>query len=231
MSRYRNQLPQLDAALFLTDGGIETTLIFDDGIDLPDFAAFILLEDAEQRGALVRYFERYAEIARRDGVGVVLETATWRANPDWAARRGYGLEQLDDANRAAVDLLVDIRDRYEHPDTPIVISGCVGPRGDGYRPESLMSESEARTYHARQIRAFADAPADLVTAITMTSPAEAIGIASAARSVDMPVVISFTVETDGNPERRHSPRRSTESTPLTATRLLRSTAHLTLRRR
>ncbi|MFJ5984200.1 homocysteine S-methyltransferase family protein [Lentzea sp. NPDC092896] len=188
------QLPQLDAPLFLTDGGAETTLIFDDGIDLPDFAAFPLLDDADGHAALTRYFERYAGIAERDGAGIVLETATWRANPDWAARLGYDDEQLATANRKAVDLLLDVRQRFA---IPVVISGCVGPRGDAYRPESIMTREEARDYHSPQIRTFADTPADLVTAMTLTNVPEATGIVDAAREANVPVVISFTVETDG----------------------------------
>jgi S-methylmethionine-dependent homocysteine/selenocysteine methylase len=197
MARYRDHLPQLDADVFLADGGIETTLIFDDGLDLPDFAAFPLLDESEGRQALVRYFDSYAAIAQRDGVGIVLETPTWRASPDWAVRRGYDVDDLDRIDREAVALLVDVRRRYETPEAPVVISGCLGPRGDGYRADELMTADEARAYHAGQIQTFADTTADLVTAITMTYPAEAIGIASAARSAAIPAVISFTVETDG----------------------------------
>jgi S-methylmethionine-dependent homocysteine/selenocysteine methylase len=194
---YRTQLPQLDRPVFLTDGGIETSLIYDEGIDLPDFAAFPLLDQPDGRAALKRYFEAYIAIAVRDGAGIVLETATWRANPDWAARQGYGAEDLKRINREAVELLVDLRSQYETPDTPIVISGCIGPRGDGYQPGSLMPADEARAYHSLQAETFAGTDADLVTAITMTYPAEAVGIVRAAQDAVMPVVISFTVETDG----------------------------------
>lgn len=194
---FRDHLPQLDADVFLADGGIETTLIFVDGIDLPDFAAFVLLDSVAGRAALTRYFDRYAVVARRDGVGIVLETATWRASQDWAARLGYTDEQLAHANRAAVDLLVDVRRRYQTAQSPVVISGCIGPRGDGYRPENLMSRGEARAYHGVQVRTFADTPADLVSALTITTRAEATGIVDAARDAGMPVVISFTTETDG----------------------------------
>ncbi|GLY55019.1 homocysteine S-methyltransferase family protein [Lentzea sp. NBRC 102530] len=188
------QLPQLQETLFLTDGGAETTLIFDDGIDLPDFAAFPLLDDPDGHAALTRYYERYAGIAERDGAGVVLETATWRASADWGARLGYDAKKLAGANRKAVDLLLDVRQRFA---IPVVISGCVGPRRDAYRPDTTMSRDEARGYHAKQIRTFADTPADLVTAMTLTNTAEATGIVDAAREANVRVVISFTVETDG----------------------------------
>jgi S-methylmethionine-dependent homocysteine/selenocysteine methylase len=197
MATYRETLPQLDTDLMLTDGGLETTLIFDDGLELPDFAAFVLLKDDAGRDAIVRYFDSYIEIAKRDGVGIVLETATWRASSDWAERLGYSPDELDEANRASVELLMDARARHETPATPIVISGCIGPRGDGYHPDFLMSANDAGAYHARQIAVLAAAGVDLITAITMTYPEEAIGIATASRFADVPVVISFTVETDG----------------------------------
>jgi homocysteine S-methyltransferase len=198
MPKYRSDLPQLHDDVFLTDGGIETSLIYDQGCELPDFAAFVLLASDDGRGALDRYFDAYASIAARDGVGIVLETPTWRANADWGARRGYGSDDLAGVNRDAVELLAAIRSRFETDASPIVISGCIGPRGDGYQVGELMSADEARRYHARQVDAFAGTDADLVTAITMTYSAEAIGVVAAARAAGMPVVISFTVETDGS---------------------------------
>jgi S-methylmethionine-dependent homocysteine/selenocysteine methylase len=196
MARYRTALPQLARDIFLTDGGIETTLVFHDGLELPHFAAFDLLRHAQGRAALRRYFDSYVGVAREHGLGLVLESATWRANPDWAARLGYSSAALADANRTAVALLEEVR--ADNPEVaPIVISGCVGPRGDGYDPGAIMSEQAAQHYHAEQIDAFAGSAADLVTAITMTNVPEAIGVARAARAAAMPVVISFTVETDG----------------------------------
>jgi S-methylmethionine-dependent homocysteine/selenocysteine methylase len=197
MPKYRHQLPQTADTVFLTDGGIETTLIFDDGLDLPDFAAFHLLSSTEGQEALVRYFDSYAAVARRDGVGIVLETPTWRANPDWAARLGYEIDRLADVNRHSVELVEATRRRFETPESPIVISGCIGPRGDGYQPDETMTVPEARNYHAFQARTFRDTEADLVTAITMTYIDEAIGVAQAAESAGMPVAISFTLETNG----------------------------------
>ncbi len=197
MPRYRRGLPQLSDRVFLTDGGIETCLIFHHGLDLPDFAAFVLLADEDGRTALRGYFEPYAEMAQKAGLGLVLEAPTWRASPDWAARLGYSDEALDAANRDAIDLLVGLRDEYETPQAPVVVSGCVGPRGDGYSPETLMTADEAERYHSVQVRTFSATEADLVTAITMTHTGEAIGVARAAASHGMPSVISFTVETDG----------------------------------
>jgi homocysteine S-methyltransferase len=197
MPAYREHLPQLDADVFLTDGGLETTLIFDDGFELPDFAAFTLLDDPLGREALMRYYVAYVAVARRDGVGIVLDTPTWRASADWAERLGLSHEALVEINRDAVAILVDIRREHETSQTPIVISGGVGPRGDGYQVGTAMAVEEARKYHALQASTFAGTEADLVTALTMTYADEAIGMTLAARDAAMPVVISFTVETDG----------------------------------
>lgn len=197
MTRYRNALPQLGGEFFMTDGGLETTLIFLEGQDLPHFAAFHLLQTSENEWALRKYFQTYAELATRFDTGLVLETATWRANPDWATKLGYSGDALAEANRKAVRLIEEIRNKYETPRTPIVISGCVGPRGDGYVPDNAMSENEAEDYHRMQIETFAGTAADMVTAITMNYAEEAIGVAQAAKRAIMPVVISFTVETDG----------------------------------
>jgi S-methylmethionine-dependent homocysteine/selenocysteine methylase len=190
---YRDGLPQLES-LFLTDGGLETTLIFHQGLDLPEFAAFDLLKSDDGAKQLRSYFEPYLAVAREKGVGFVLDTATWRANPDWAEKLGYSMEELDEANRTAVELAEEIR---AGEDIPVVIDGVVGPRGDGYDPDEFMSANEAEEYHSVQIGTFSRTAADMVSAITMTYPEEAIGIVRAAASVRMPVVVSFTVETDG----------------------------------
>ena len=197
MASYRDALPQLDGSVFLMDGGLETTLVFLEGLDLPCFAAFPLLLDDAGRQTLKRYFEPYLRTAADREVGFVLDTATWRANPDWGAKLGFSKEAITDINRRGVTLAIDIRNASATSTTPIVINGVVGPRGDGYRVDAQMTADEAQQYHSDQIEAFRDAGADMVSAITMNYAEEAIGIARAAKANDIPVVIAFTVETDG----------------------------------
>jgi S-methylmethionine-dependent homocysteine/selenocysteine methylase len=193
---YRDRLPQLDGGLYLTDGGLETTLIFHQGLDLPEFAAFDLLKDDAGTEQLRRYYEPYALLARERGLGLVLESPTWRANPGWAAKLGYSEEELDALNRKAIALMEELRAEYAGS-APVVISGCIGPEGDGYAPDTMLTVDEAERYHSAQIGTFSDTAADLVTAITMTYAEEATGVARAAAKVGLPSVISFTVETDG----------------------------------
>jgi S-methylmethionine-dependent homocysteine/selenocysteine methylase len=198
IGKHRRHLPQCDGKLFLTDGGIETTLIFLEGLELPHFAAFDLLRDRAGWDALRKYYERYLRIAVDNRVGFILESATWRASSDWGRKLGYSQEALAHANRDSIALMVELRKKYESATTPIVLSGCIGPRGDGYDPGALMSVKEAQDYHAAQVAVFADTEADMISAITMTNVNEAIGLTRAAMAANMPVAISFTVETDGN---------------------------------
>lgn len=197
MSPYRTHLPQLDDRLFIADSGMETTLIFHHGIDLPCFASFVLLDDETGRALLRDYFARHIGIARAAGTGIVLETPTWRANPEWGAKLGYDAARLAAVNRAAVAQLAELRDQLETPATPIVISGNLGPRGDGYVVGRAMNADEAQAYHAPQVETFAGTAADLVSVFTMTYVEEAIGVVRAAEATGMPVAVAFTVETDG----------------------------------
>jgi homocysteine S-methyltransferase len=191
-----NSLPQLTATQpFVMDGGLETTLVFRDGIELPDFAAFPLLDTEEGRDVLRRYYTPYLDLASRIGTGMVLDTPTWRANLDWGARLGYDPTRLAAVNRHSVEFVAALA--AEHPAVRTVLNGVIGPRGDGYVVGATMTPSEAAAYHGLQARAFAEAGAEIVSAITMTYAEEAIGVTRAAAAVSLPVVISFTVETDG----------------------------------
>jgi len=191
--RFRDQLPQLDGRPFLTDGGIETVLIFEEGIELPAFAAFDLLKDEAGAEMLRRYYAPFVSEAASRGLGFVAESPTWRASPRWAQELGYSASELALANRRAIALMEELR--ADHP--LVVISGCIGPSDDGYNPAEQLSADAAEAYHATQIATFADTAADMVSAITMTYAEEAIGITRAAVAVGLSVAISFTVETDG----------------------------------
>jgi len=198
MTTTPNRLHDVEGRLFMTDGGLETTLIFHDGIELPYFAAFDLLKDEAGTEKLRSYYRRYASMARERGFGLILESPTWRASRDWGEKLGYDRARLASANRKGVALMQELRAEYEAPGSPMLVSGNIGPRGDGYRVERVMSVREAFDYHAEQIGTFALCGVDLVSVFTMNYVEEALGVALAARAAELPCVISFTVETDGN---------------------------------
>jgi len=198
MAKYRDDLPQLSSpSVMLSDSGMETDLIFHEGFDLPLFASFTMLDDVARTEALRNYYRRHIQVARDAHVGFLFEAPTWRASIAWARQLDLDETGLADVNRRAIDLVVKLREEAGEMQGPMVISGLIGPRDDAYNPAQLMGADEAEEYHGAQIETLAGTEADLVSAMTLTYAAEAIGIARAARTARMPVVISFTVETDG----------------------------------
>lgn len=197
MSSYRRELPQLEGDLFLSDGGLETCLIYQEGLDLPCFAAFTLLETDAGRALLRQYFERHVAIALEHGMGFLLDTPTWRASKDWGDKLGISGERLDRVHKEAVELAKSLRSAHETEDTLIVINGIVGPRGDGYRADAMLTPKQAYDYHRAQMQSFAETDVDMITAMTMTHTGEAIGLVELAADLQLPVAVSFTTETDG----------------------------------
>ena len=194
---YRNQLPLKNGQDFITDAGMETELIFHDHYDLPEFASFPLLENDKGRVDMAAYFKHYVDIAKQQNAGLVLETPTWRASAEWGDKLNYNTVALESINQKAVEFLEQLR-TSANLEKSCVISGCIGPRYDGYNPEHYMTADEAENYHRVQIQTLSNTAADLVSAFTITSISEALGITRAAKALNMPVVISFTTETDGN---------------------------------
>ena len=198
MNKYGHNLPQLNGKKFLTDGGLETTLIYHHGIDLPHFASFPMILNPNEWNILKNYFISYIEISKRNHLGFVLESPTFRSNTDWGYRLGYTMDELNAINELSIKQLLELREEFENENTPMVVSGCVGPRGDGYVVSEKMTAAEAKQYHFCQVRAFKNAGADMITSFTINYIEEAMGIALAAKELNIPAVIGFTVETDGN---------------------------------
>lgn len=197
MKKSKNTLPNESDDIFLTDGGFETTLIFLEGFDLPYFAAFDLLKKEEGYNAIKKYYTRYLEIAKKYKTNFILESPTWRANLDWVEKIGYPENAVSELNEKAVKLLTDLQAEFANDIKSILISGCIGPRGDGYTPDNCMSVEEAEQYHSEQIKALSRTPIDFISALTMNYVEEAIGIVKAAESFGLLTVISYTVETNG----------------------------------
>lgn len=182
---------------FVTDGGLETDLIFHRGFELPEFAAFPLVDTEDGRAGLLDYFAAYVDIAVRAGAPLLLETPTWRANPDHAALVGYDAAALDRANRACVELLLGLGQRHAGELVGWEVGGVLGPRGDGYRSDGPVDPDAAADYHRPQLQSLHAAGASRATVLTLTEVGEAVGVSRAARDVGLPLTVGFTVETDG----------------------------------
>ncbi len=197
MPRYRNQLPQLSGDIFLADAGVETDLIFNHGIEIREFAAHTLLPIPDGRAALSRYFEGFLALANQQNTGFILDTVTWKAHRHWAEKLGATDDELKAANEACVGFIAELRARFSGNAKPIVLNAVIGPRGDAYKPEAVISMDSAEQYYAQQLGWLAATEVDMVSALTFNQPGEAAGLAKAASKVGLPAVISFTVETNG----------------------------------
>ena len=182
---------------FLSDGGLETFLIFDKGYDLPCFSAAVLLDSEQGQADLAAYFERFIGIAKKTGRGFVMDAPTWRAGAAWAGPLGQSLKEVMDTNQRAVAFVSALRAQHETDDCPILINGLVGPAGDAYAPDAAIASQDALLIHAPQVHALGKAGVELISAMTLTHTGEAIGIVQAAQEIDVTVVIAFTLETDG----------------------------------
>ncbi|MGF1761786.1 homocysteine S-methyltransferase family protein [Aliivibrio kagoshimensis] len=198
MAKYRHNLPLFDGSLFISDGGLETTLIYEHGFTLPQFAAFTLLHDEAGRRCLKSYYQQYLSIAHAHNVGFILESPTWRASAKWGELLGYSKQDIDTINHKAVELINTLRTEQKPHDTTIILSGCTGPKGDGYLIDETMTVEQAKAYHLHQFTSLSHTDADLITVYTLSYIEEAIGAVLAAQEVNMPIVIGFTLETDGN---------------------------------
>ncbi len=197
MSKYRNALPQLSGDLYLADAGIETDLIFNHGVEIREFASHTLLPNPTSREIVANYFRGFLSLAKNFDAGFILDSQTWKAHLHWAEDLGATEQELYLANKDSIAFIAELRDEYSTNSKPIVLNGVIGPRGDAYAPESRVAAVEAEEYHAKQIAWLAETDVDMVTATTFTQSDEAIGVVQAARSADLPIVISFTVENDG----------------------------------
>ena len=197
MPRYRNSLPQMSDDIFLTDAGLETDLIFNHGIEIREFAAHTLLPTRHGRAALSRYFEDFLSLANQQNTGFILDTVTWKAHRHWAEKLGQTDDELKAANEESVRFIAELRDRFSGNAKPIVLNAVVGPRGDAYRPEAVISIGSAEQYFAQQLEWLALTEIDMVSGLTFNQAQEAAGLAKAASKVGLPAVISFTVETNG----------------------------------
>jgi homocysteine S-methyltransferase len=182
--------------LFVGDGGLETTMIFREGLELPEFASFTLLEEPSGRDALGRYYRSFLAIAAEHGLGFILDTPTWRASRGWGEKLGRSEARIADVNREAVEFVAAIR-AEQAAEIPVALCGALGPEGDAYQPANVLTAAEAETYHSSQVEVLAAAGAEMVAGYTLSYAEEATGMVRAAGAAGLPVSIAFTVETDG----------------------------------
>ena len=118
-------------------------------------------------------------------------------------------DKVGKANKAGVELLKSLREEFASEETKIVISGAMGPLGDAYQLSEETRDGDGRSSgsgsrledvmgcYRGQVAALAEAGADMISIMTVTSTDEAVAAVLLAREASLPVWVSFTVETDG----------------------------------
>jgi homocysteine S-methyltransferase len=190
-------LPQQLGKLMTTAGGFETWMQYVDGFKLRHFCGFELLDDARGVSCLKDYHRKVIEAAVANGFGMINEGLHYRASRDWGELIGFSRSALEEINHRGIEFYRDFAREYSSPGTPMLVGGVIGPRGDAYNLGRLPDAAEAEDYHSEQIQTFRKAGVDHVTAMTFSSVDEAIGVARAAKSAGLPVVISFLLARGG----------------------------------
>ncbi|POF32988.1 homocysteine S-methyltransferase family protein [Roseibium marinum] len=179
---------------YLTEGGTETEIMYKWGFELPEFAMFPLLEKRKSADVIRGMYRRYLDVVARYGHSALIGGFDYRASPDWGAKLGYSASALAEANLRSIQFLKDVAAEYEADIPSMLFSGYVGPRGDAYGLNMSVTEESAEEYHSVQIETLARAGVDLVWALTFNNPAEAIGVVRAARRLNLPVAVSFSLD-------------------------------------
>jgi homocysteine S-methyltransferase len=167
------------------------------GVELPHFSAFPLNDSAAGREVIRSYYRDYLPVAKAAGRSFLFATDSWRASPDWADRLGYDRSLLKQNNATSVALCAEVAAEFAAAGVASDIGGVIGPRRDAWQHDASITVAEAFDYHSPQVEAFAGTAATSLHAYTLTNTPEAIGIARAAERAGLPIVLSFTVETDG----------------------------------
>lgn len=197
MAKVKTKIPATGGRTFLTEGGIETHMQYKKGYELKHFCLFDLMNNSQAIADLRAYHVRIIEVALKHKVGAVLDGVHYRSSRDWGELLGYSPAGLADIVVQGIEFYRDLAREFETDDSPMPVSGVVGPRGDAYAVGRTMTVHEAEDYHAEQIATMKKAGADFITALTFSQVDEAIGLVRAAQGLDIPVVVSFTLGSDG----------------------------------
>ena len=185
---------QRDGVLYLTEGGQETEILYRHGHELPEFAMYPLLDNAQAMSDLESMYRAILDVAAEHGFAALISGLDYRASPDWGEKLGYSRTGLADAVEQSIAFLRDVSRPYQGQIDQILISGMLGPRGDAYSLNRTITANEAEEYHSFQLEILKRAGVDIAGAVTFNNIPEAIGVARAAARIGVPLAISFTLD-------------------------------------
>jgi len=186
---------------FLTFPGCETYLLYIQGFPLRDFCAFeVVYDDRAWQRLEDELLRPVADAAAARGFGLLADSFVWRASADYVTR--LGAPGVAAVNQRAIERVRAFITRWRAGSDaaracPVLVTGDIGPRGDGYAATGAVSIGAAYDYHAAQVDVLARAGVDVLVPLTMTSLPETLGILRAAEIAKLPVLVSPTIEPDG----------------------------------
>ncbi len=188
--------PQRDGVFYLTEGGQETEIQYRHGHELPEFAMYPLLDNAQATSDLTAMYSRVLDVAAEHGFAAMITGLDYRGSPDWGEKLGYSRAGLADALDQSIAFLRSVARPYQGQIADILIGGQVGPRGDAYSLNRTITAEDAEDYHSFQLGVLKRAGVDFVWAATFNNVPEAVGVARAAARIGLPLTISFTLDSN-----------------------------------
>lgn len=185
---------QVEGRYYLSEGGMETEVMYKHGFDFPHFAVFELLKNPKAVSALQAMYRQYFDVVAKHQMVALVGGLDYRASPDWGALLGYSADGLSDMNHRCIDFLRDLAKEYIGEIDEILIQGFIGPRGDAYETNTVITEQESEDYHSVQLQTLKEADVDLASALTFNNIPESIGVAKAAARLDLPLCISLSLD-------------------------------------
>ena len=187
-------LPRVDGTYYLTEGGIETEIMYKYGFELPHFAMFPLLDNPEALTAMKGIWQRSLRAAADNGFNAIMNGVDYRASPDWGALLGYTPDGLASMQMRAIDFLRDVARDFEQDIDTIIISGTIGPRGDAYSRNETITADVAEEYHSVQLATLKKAGVDMAWAMTFNNIPEAVGTIRAAENTGIPIAMGLSLD-------------------------------------
>lgn len=175
----------------LMEGALGERLKREFGLDIngPVSMADLVYEE-KGRIALATLWKEYMGIAQRYQLPFIATTPTRRANKERVRMAGYDEAIIEDN----VNFLREIK---ESSSVEMYIGGLMGCKGDAYTGDGALSVEQAIDFHRWQADLFKSAGVDFLYAGIMPVLAEAMGMATVMSEMDIPYIISFTIQKDG----------------------------------
>ncbi len=182
--------------IILTEGGMIERIKRNDDIQVdPQIAHSAMVYGKKGREILRKIYSGYLDVGKKYNCPVISLAPTWRANPE-RIKKSIFKNKKKEINKDCVDFLNEIRNSYSGYSSSIFIGGMMACKGNAYDPKEALSENAAKSFHQEQAGYLAESKIDFIKAATLPALSEALGIAAAISTYNVPYVLSFVINRD-----------------------------------